>query len=382
MRALILALLAAALVLPVFAQETADVSVGGGLVARLRDRGAFATIAERVANVDQKIVEIVSAKDTQHPQISVQQKGNLWTVYAWEIPVVAVYPAEAKTNKMTEKALAQLWAKNLTQQLPKATPCSKLPPEQLGYGKKPATTVTTTTTPAGSVTAKPTAAQPPVGSATPALTTPKPVTTTPKPVTTTVTKPATTAATATTTVTLVGNKAGAALLIVDAMRAAREMNAEEWAARKEANATELYSSLLYYLTGQGALPKVGATVATKPAATTKPVTTTTKPAPTVTTTTKPAAAATKPVTTTKPAATVTTTPDASSAKVPQKNRWRAKFAAAKPAYDALAKTDPAAAKPVNEMLASSRQAFAYGNFDEAEQQVDAALAALGVTYTE
>ncbi len=393
---LVVVLLIAAVVLPALAQETADVSVGGGLVARLRDRGAFATVAERVANVDQKIVEVVSSKDTQHPQVTVKQKGNLWTVYAWDIAVMAVYPAEAKANQMTEKALAQLWARNLTQQLPKATPCSKLPPEQLGYGKKPATTVTTATKPGSGVAAKPGTAAPPAGAATkPAVTTPQPAITPPQPVTTTGPKPVTAT---TTPVKLVGGEAGATLLIVDAMRAAREMNAEDWAARKEGNAKELYTSLLYYLTGQGTPPKVAApttvkpvTATIKPATNVKPVTTTTKPATNVkpvTPTTKPATTTTKPATaTTKPATATTATvtkpaADASTAKVPQKNRWRAKFAAAKPAYDKLVQSDPEAAKPINDMLAASRQAFAYGNFDEAEKQVDAALAALGVTYTE
>ncbi|MCE5240480.1 hypothetical protein LLH23_18630 [bacterium] len=407
---LLAALLALALVLPVFAQETADVCVGGGLVARLRDRGAFATVAERVANVDQKIVEVVSSKDTQHPQVTVKQKGSLWTVYAWDIPVVAVYPAEAKTNKMTEKQLAQLWAKNLTQQLPKATPCSKLPPSQLGYGAKPGTTVTASTKPGTAAVAKPAAAKPPAGAAKPAITNPaakppttvvvKPATTTPKPA---AVKPKPAAAKP---VAFVGNENGAELLIVDAMRTVREMNAEDWTARKESAARELYSNLLYYLTGQGTPPRVGAatapvTATTKPATVTKPAVTkpatkpaaaTTKPPTTkpATTAAKPATkpatttATTKPATTPKPAATAAATPttDPSMAKVPQKNRWRAKFAAAKPAYDKLAASDPEAAKPINAMLAASRQAFAYGKFDEAEQQVDAALAALGVTFKE
>jgi len=399
---LLAALLALALVLPVFAQETADVCVGGGLVARLRDRGAFATVAERVANVDQKIVEVVSSKDTQHPQVTVKQKGSLWTVYAWDVPVVAVYPAEAKTNRMTEKQLAQLWAKNLTQQLPKATPCSKLPPSQLGYGAKPGTTVTASTKPSTAAVAKPAAAKPPAGAAKPAVTNPaakppttvvvKPATTTPKPA---AVKPKPAAAKP---VAFVGNENGAELLIVDAMRTAREMNAEDWTARKESAARELYSNLLYYLTGQGTPPKVGATTTAPVTATTKPATVTkpavTKPAtkPAAATakppTTKPATTATKPATkpatTPKPAVTATAaatpTTDPSMAKVPQKNRWRAKFAAAKPAYDKLAASDPEAAKPVNALLAASRQAFAYGKFDEAEQQVDAALAALGVTF--
>jgi len=194
---------------------------------------------------------------------------------------------------------------------------------------------------------------------------------------------------------MVGNETGAVLLIVDALRAARELDDQDWAARKEAIARELYGNLSYYITGKGTPPKPVVVTTTKPTTTTKPVTmtkpvTTTKPAPAATT--KPANAtkpvtATRPATTTKPAttaATTTTTPatDPTMVKVPQKNRIRAKFAAAKPAYDKLAQTDPEAAKKVSDILAASRQAFAYGKFDESEQKVDEALAILGVVFSE
>lgn len=351
-------LLTLAVALPLLAApETADISLGGGLVARLRDRGAFASLAERVANVEQKIVEVVSYKDTQHPQVSVKQKSNLWTVYAWEIPVVSVYPAEAKVNNITEKQLAQMWARNLQQQLPKATPCSKLPPEQLGYGRKPAGAVTVSTKPAVTPPAAVTvAAQPAPVPARPAA--------------------------------IKGSEGGAILLIVDAMRSARELNDEEWAARKETMARETYAGLSGYL---------GGTVSpiTPVAAPVPPIAPVTKPAP-VAPVAQPAAATPpvatpKPVTVTVPAAPrpaaavstpATTSGGSAYAKVPQKNRIRAKFAAVKPAYDSLMQADPEAARTVSEMLAASRQAFSFGRFDESEQQVDAALAALGVVFKE
>lgn len=353
------ALLLLAAALPVSAAETADIAVGGGLVARLRDPGSFASVRDRAANVDKNICEVVSNKDTLHPMVTVKQKGGLWTVYAWDIAVMNVTPAEAKINGVTEKNLATNWADNLRLRLPKATPCSKLPPEMLGY--KPAATA---------VTAKPTAAQPPV----------KTVAAKPVPVA----KPV---AAARPVSTMTGNESGALLLIVDALRTSRDMNDQDWAADKETMARNLYNDLSFYLTGKGAAPKLPAAaaptkpvvakpaakpvaVAAKPAA--KPVVVAAKPA------AKPVVVAAKPAA--KPAATVVKPADASSAKVPQKNRIREKFAASKDAYDKLAATDPEAAAHISTILAASRQAFAYGNFDESEKQVDEALTILGVTF--
>jgi hypothetical protein len=349
-----------ALAVPLLAQDTADISIGGGLVARLRDPGGFASVRERAAKVDQKLCEVVSTKDTQHPRVSVKQKNKVWTVYAWEIAIMGVTPAEAKANQVSEKQLAERWAKTLAQQLPKATPCSKLPPEMLGYkrggkpaaGKAPAGKAVTTAT-ASTVTVKPTAAEPPVRI------------------------PAARPASA-----LKGNETGAMLLIVDALRTARAMNDQDWATQKEPLARNLYNDLSYYLTGRGAPPQLPVVKPVKVKTTGKPV----KPAKPVkalpTKPAKPSATAAKPVkpvATVKPAATAAT---ASTAKVPQKTRIRAKFEAAKDPFNKLQASDPQAAAQVSATLAASRQAFAYGNFDEAEKQVDAALSALGVQFQE
>ncbi len=410
-----------------WAQETADICLGGGLVARLRERGPFASVAERAAHVDKKIVEIVSTKDTLHPQVSVKQQNNRWTVYAWDIAVLTVYPAEAKANGLSEKALAEMWARNLRQQLPKATPCSKLPPEMLGYGKNPASSARTSTPSAAAVQTPSTAASraqtvrtstpaPPAQAA--AQKPAAPVSAPEKP------KTAPAAATASNApaaalpkppaaaqpAAFTGTESGALLLIVDAMRAAREMNDEEWTARKEACAKELYAHLVRYLTGQAPVaaskPKETPAAATKPLPVEKPAMPA-KPAAAQATVPSPPAAkppATPakppvPATPAKPGAAPKPAPaapaeaiskppapaaaaDPSMAKVPQKNRIRAKFAAAKPVYDKLAASDPEAAKPIAEKLAASRKAFAAGNFDEAEKYVDEALAALGVTFKE
>lgn len=398
---LVVTVLLLGLVLPAVAQ-TADISLGGALVARLRDPGSFKTVDERAASVDKVLIEVISKEDTQHPEVMLKQKGNLWTVYAWDKPVMTVYPAEAAANNMTEKQLGLQWANKLRAQLPKATPCSKLPPEQLGYGK-PVKVAATATTP---VAVKPATAAPPAKPATtvkPVATTPvaaaKPAATPAKPAAAVV-KPA--AATVRPTSTIVGGESGAMLLIVDAMRTAREMNDQDWTAQKEAMARGLYGDLSYYLTGKGEAPKLPvATVvkpvtakpaATKPAATkpaaakpvaTKPVATVVKPAAAKPATTKPAATATKPAT--KPTAVIkptTAAADPSMAKVPQKNRIRAKFTAVKVPFDKLKAADPQSATAVAKMLTDSRQAFAYGNFDESERQVDAALAALGVEFKE
>lgn len=351
-----------AVALPLLAAQTADIALGGGLVARIREKGNFPSIDARAAHIDKQLVEVVSNEDTQHPQVSLKQdKSGRWTVYAWQTPIISVFPAEAKANGLSEKQMGAIWAANLKRQLPLATPCSKLPREMLGYGKpgaaKPATTAQAPapkTVPASNTVV---VAQNPAPAATPA-----------------------TAKPAATPVVTGASESGALLLIVDALRTAREMDEQSWVANKESLARNLHSDLSYYLTGKGAPPALPApkpaAATPKPAATAAPVA---KPAAAPAPAAKPAAAAAaKPSTAAAAPAPKT---DPSMAKVPQKNRIRAKFAQAKPAYDQLVANDPEAAKAVSELLAGSRQAFAKGDFDESERLVDEALKALGVQAT-
>lgn len=377
---LTIALLMLVITVPLFAQATADIALGGGLVARLRDKGPFASVDQRAASVEKKICDIVSYKDTLHPQVSTKQVNGLWTVYAWDVAVFTVYPAEAKANGLTEKALSTRWADTLREQLPKATPCSKLPPEMLGYGKKPAT-------PATPLAAKPAPAAVPVKPVTTAPTASVALTD-PAPVKVAATKPvAIKPVTPASETALQGSESGAMLLIVDAMRAAREMNDQDWSANKEKLAKDLYVNLSYYLTGKGIEPKPATTPVTKPAPVSVPKPSTAKPvSATVQPPAKPVATVPTPVKTGPTAKVVAPKvvapapkPDASTARVPQKNRIREKLLAAKDPLDKLEQTDPETAKSVSALVSASRQAYAAGKFDEAEQQIDEALTALGVT---
>lgn len=412
-RGILLTVIGVALILAMtvtLAAETADIALGGGLVARLRDKGTFSSVAARAAHVDKQITEVVSTKDTLHPQVTMKQdRAGLWTVYAWETAVLSVMPAEAQANRLTEKQMGAMWAANLKRQLPLATPCSKLPPEMLGYGKpgaKPAGTMVAATTPV----AKPaTAAAPvakPVVKPVPAV---KPAVVV-KPAATPVVKPAAKPVVvvakppaAPLTPVAGATETGALLLIVDAMRAVRAMDDQAWVAQKESLARSLYGDLGFYLLGKGTAPVV-VKPAVKPAVpvvkpVVKPATPVVKPvvkpaAPVVKPVVKPVAPVVKPVVkpatpVVKPAVKPVVKPvvvvakpavDPSMARVPQKNRIREKFGVAKPAYDKLAASDAEAAKPVAQLLADSRQAFAKGDFDTSERLVDEALKTLNVPF--
>jgi hypothetical protein len=359
---LIVLVVLVAVAAPLWAADTAEIQVGGGLVARLRDKGSSPTVELRAAEVDKVITEIISTKDTQHPVITIRVHKGLWRVYAWNLEVLSVYAGDAKANHMTEKAIAESWAKNLRLRLPLSTPVSKLPPDQL----RPA--------PAGT---KPPLPTPPPAPVKPATTATAPTGTKPP-----ISKPATTTtAPLTTGAKPVGNESGALLLIIDALRTAREMNEQDWTTHKEHLARELYANLSYYLTGKGVPPKLPALKPpAKPAAKPKgkhPAVKPTKP-------TKPVKPASKPLTT-KPPVVKPVAPkpaaDASTARVPQKARIRDKFTLAKDPYDKLVISNPEAAKVIDQQLKASRQSFAKGDFDEAERLIDGALQGLGVTYT-
>jgi hypothetical protein len=377
--------------LPLLAQQTAEIAIGGGMVARIRDKGSFPSVQARAAHIDKQLCDVVSTKDTLHPLVTLKlNKAKLWTVYAWTTEIMSVYPAEAQASGLTDKQMGARWAANLKRQLPLATPCSKLPPEMLGYGKpgtkpgaKPAAAANTKPPKASgsAFTVNVAAAEPVAGGGSPAV------------------MASGSGAT----------ESGALLLIVDAMRTARELDEQAWVTQKEQMARSLYGDLSYYVTGKGAPPVLPVTTAVKPTSSvvkpvkpvakpvTKPATTTplvAKPATASAPTTKPVVvkpATKKPPVATRPPAgktpvkVATTKPatagDPSMVRVPQKNRIRGKFAVAKPAYDKLVASDPSAAKPVGDLLADSRNAFARGDFDESERQADEALKILGVEYS-
>jgi len=337
------------------AEEPESIYVANVKVITIRDKGTYHSTRERAIAIEEAIVTVISTQDTQHPQVTVKQKGADWSVYSGNVCVVTVSAAEAQANGVPAKSLAAIWARNLKENLPKATPCSKMPAST--FQPKPGATAAA---PAGAGTPpKPKPAAPvkpvetPVAPVAPVPTGPVPVAEGP---------PAVAAV-------------GAPLLLVrGAFEIARSLPEEEFSAKRDEMANHLIADLTPFITGKVAnsataappTPRVVTPTPELPVVTPKPVTPAPKPAVTP--------AAPKPDATAggeKPG-------DPSREKVPQKNRIREKLEQAREPYLALKKEDPQAAKPVDALLAACRNAFALGNFDQSEQYADSALALLGV----
>lgn len=388
------------LVLVAGAASAANVEViylGGMKVMTLRDQGSYPSLTARAVAVDKAITEVLSTQDSQHPAITVKQLQGLWTVYSGSVPVVSVYPADAAANRMDPKTQALSWAKTLGQALPRATPCSLLPSSAFAPGAatppKPAPVTPAPTKPVA-VTPSEDAAPAPAA-ATSAPTAPAPV------------------APAAPVVPASAGVSAPVLIVQDAFATVRALPEDEYAAQRADLVAHLISDLTPFITGKvpsaaGApagvapvAPVVSVTpapvkpapttpVAVKPPTPAKPAPSTAKPAPPKPAPAKPAPtkpAAPKP-TTTKPApapakpaapavAPAIPADNPAYAKVPQKMRIREKLEQSREPFLALRQSNPELAAQVGDLLASCRNSFALGKFDESEGFVDAALRLMG-----
>lgn len=403
-----------ALVLVAGAAVAANVEtiyLGGMKVMTLRDQGSYASLTARAVAVDKAITEVLSTQDSQHPVVTVKQLKGLWTVYCGSIAVVSVYPADAAPNRMDPKTQALSWSKTLAQALPRATPCSLLPASSFqpaaagGTPVKPAPVKPAPVTP---VPVKPVPvtpsedATPGAAAVTPAPVAPAPTAPTPAPVI-----PAS-----------VGVSAPV-LIVQDVFATVRALPEDEYSSQRADLVTHLLSDLTPFITGKvpattgapagivpvapaGGVTGPVAPTAVKPVAPVKPAPvkptavkpvapvkpapvkpTAVKPAPAKPTATKPAPVkpvAPKPAPV-KPAPAVTApavpADNPAYARVPQKMRIREKLEQSREPFLALRQANPELAAQVGDLLASCRNSFALGKFDESEGFVDAALRLMG-----
>ena len=337
-----------------FAQdEPESIYVANTKVITIREGGLHSSTRARAVAIEQAITDVISSQDTQNPNVTLKEVNGLWTIFVGDIRVVAVHPAEATANDLPAQSLGAMWVKNLREMLPKSTPLATLPGEEGGDVAPmdippPTAPVTMPARPSAAVPGLP--AKPPIGAPT--------------------------------------------LIVRDCFNTVRALPEEEYVARREELVTHLIRDLTPFITGQ--VPSVVSPIG-EPPPTTAPVTT--PPEPVVEPVVEPTAGtettsvAEPPTTTTAPpdpvveAGTGTTPPpgvkagDPAYAKVPQKNRIRDKLEASRVPYLSLRKEDVTAAKPVGKLLAACRDAFARGNFDEAELYVDSALRLLGVEFS-
>lgn len=351
--------------------------LAGQKVMTLRDKGAFPTLAARAVAVDKAITEVISTQDTQKPLITVKLESGLWAIYSGKVKIVSVSAVEAKANNVDAKSLAATWAQNLKVAFPKSTPCSKLPAST--FAPKPGMPAVVP------VATKPAPVKPvPVKPVAPAVTTPKPVET-----------PVATPPVATLTP---GTLTAPLLLTRDVFNTIRALPEEEFIARRDELAGHLIQDLTPFITGKtpvalGPTPvaPVAPVTPVEPVVVPQPVPIVDTPQPVAPVVDdEPTTPPVKPVVTpAKPAGGLVAGPaatdlpnvkpgDPSYAKVPQKNRIRAKLEQARAPFLAMRTDNPDAAKSVDEMLSACRNAFAKGDFDTSEQYVDTALKLLGV----
>ncbi len=363
--------------------EAESIYIANTKVITIRDKGPYSSVKARAVAIDKAITDIISKQDTQHPSVTVKEAGGLWTVYCGDIKVTSVFPAEAKANDLQPKALAAVWAKALKQTLPRATPASKLPAS--AFQPKPGAPVA------------PVAVKPPVKPAASDVPTEVSTGDTPPAVEPRVAAPVAPVPVAPTekSAPLVSATAIGAptLLVRDAFNTARALSEEEYGAKREELVNHLINDLTPFITGKVATV-AGPTDVTRPgrreptAAVVKPLPAV-KPATVKPGTTKPATVkpgTTKPATvkpgTGGPAPAGVDLPkpqpeNPSYAKVPQKKRIRMKLERSREPFLALRGEDPTAAKTVGDLLSSCRSAFARGDFEKSEQDVDEALKLLG-----
>jgi hypothetical protein len=388
------------------AQETAEIMVGGQVVARVREKASFESVQHRAAAVEDKINQVLATTDDPASlDVSLRQVDGLWTVIIGETPIVSVYPAEAAANEMAPEVLGSLWVRQFRDALPGAATSAVTP-----IGPPPATGTGPVAVADEPVLDSPTTVEQPAVPATP--TTPSTPSTPTTPTTPTTPPPATVEVLEVPSVTqtppdeIVAGQ-GARLLILESLNEARGLPEDDYLVRREAMADTLFNDLVQVMTGgrsTGRIESGGATATTptppRPPAGTATTTTAPPPTtgtidtgpltipPTTTVVTPPAGAATSvaplEISEAGRAKIMAKIPsnDASYANVLQKVVIKAKFKAATDAFRAASSSDPAVAAQARETLSAARKANTSQDFDAAERYLDTGLRILGVTQWE
>ncbi len=388
------------------AQDTADVVVGGEVVARVREAGAHDTVQARAAAIDEAINEaLAAAEDPAAMDVTLESIDGLWTILIDGRRIMAVYPAEADANGMAPEVLGAIWVRKLKDALPAA---SAVEVTEIGApAPGTATTAVLEESPAEPAPAPSPAAAPETAPAPTPAPAPAPagdvpatgaVTNTGQPVVEVLEVPSEDSAPET---VIAGE--GARLLILKALNDARDLAEDDYLVQREVMADELFDQIVQVLSGgrargtlTGGAAPAAAPLTTPPTPGASTATTTTAPPPVSTSTGTVTGGATGPT----PAPAVGPVPDAayqlsaegraqieaaipegdpSYANVVQKVVIKAKFTAASDAYRTALSADPDTAAQAKEILTAARHAFTDGEYDAAENYLNAALQMLGVS---
>lgn len=362
------------------AQDTADIVVGGEIVARVRDQGTYESVQHRAAAADEAINQILaSTEDPASLEVSLEQVDGMWTILLDGKAVLSVYPAEAEANGMTPEMLGSIWVRKFRDSLPDAS----------------AVEVTDIEAPVRPAQPMEIAEEPVIDS--PTVTVERPTTVTETPAAEAPRAPVAEVLEVPTTPPAQRDEVvagqGARLLILESFNRARDLPEDDYLVRREAMADRLFDQLVQVITEGGATGRIE-TVPTPTPTPVRPPTPPTDIAETEIAAPPPA------VTVERPPLDETTgamarlqlsdagrqkivaripAGDPSYANVVQKVAIRAKFQAASEAYRGIVASDPSAAAQAREVLGAARAANTAERFDTAEQYLDTALHILGVT---
>lgn len=107
------------------AQDYANITVAGDVVARIRTGGPYGGIYQRQARIDQRIVNVLDSEranifvqELNGPDLDVYQADGRWTLSIGNTMIIQAFPEDAVGT--TTKDLIYQWRENFTRQLPRA----------------------------------------------------------------------------------------------------------------------------------------------------------------------------------------------------------------------------------------------------------------------
>lgn len=104
------------------AAAAGDVVVGGILVLRVRAEAGGMSIEQRAMIVEQRITNALSKGRPAASAITIRLVNAQPAIFVGEIMLITVDANHARINGTTQRALAEIWLRNLQEALPKAVP--------------------------------------------------------------------------------------------------------------------------------------------------------------------------------------------------------------------------------------------------------------------
>ena len=109
-----------------------DVSLAGQVILRIRCPAAGYSVAQRVEEIQSRLIEALSLEDFEPEEVRVRKVGGDVAVYVRSLLVITVDGPTARWNKTTPPKLAAIWARNLRKALTEA-----MPRERVGVQRTP-----------------------------------------------------------------------------------------------------------------------------------------------------------------------------------------------------------------------------------------------------